>query len=128
MDLLVERVQRHPGMHVYHYSHYEPTALKRLMSLHGVREAQLDDLLRREKFVDLYKVVRHAIRTTEQGLSIKDLEIFYMPPREGEVTTAGGSIVHYERWRVTQDDAELERSARTTRTTAVRLTCCAIGC
>ena len=32
-----------------------------------------------------------------------------MPPREGEVTTAGGSIVHYERWRVTQDDAELER-------------------
>ena len=109
IDLLVERVQRHPGMHVYHYSHYEPTALKRLMSLHGVREAQLDDLLRREKFVDLYKVVRHAIRTTEQGLSIKDLEIFYMPPREGEVTTAGGSIVHYERWRVTQDDAELEK-------------------
>ena len=74
-----------------------------------MREAQLDDLLRREKFVDLYKVVRHAIRTTEQGLSIKDLEIFYMPPREGEVDHGGGSIVHYERWRVTQDDAELER-------------------
>ena len=59
------------------------------MSLHGTREAQLDDLLRREKFVDLYKVVREAIRTSEPGLSIKDIEVFYMPPREGEVQTAG---------------------------------------
>ena len=96
-------------MHIYHYAHYEPSALKRLMSLHGTREAQLDDLLRGEKFVDLYKVVREAIRTSEPGLSIKDIEMFYMPPREGEVTTAGGSIVHYERWRVTQDAAELEK-------------------
>jgi uncharacterized protein len=109
MDFLVDRMQRHPGMHIYHYSHYEPTALKRLMSLHGVREAQVDDLLRGEKFVDLYKVVRGAIRTTEPGLSIKDLEVFYMPPREGEVTTAGGSIVHYERWRVMHDESELEK-------------------
>ena len=30
-----------------------------------------------------------------------------MPPREGEVQTAGASIVHYERWRETQDAAEL---------------------
>jgi len=109
MDFLVDRLRRYPGMHVYHYSHYEPTALKRLMSLHGTREAQVDALLRSEKFVDLYKVVRRAIRTSEPGLSIKDLEIFYMPAREGDVTTAGGSIVHYERWRVTRDDAELEK-------------------
>ena len=109
MDFLVDRIRRYPGMHIYHYAHYEPTALKRLMSLHGTREAQVDDLLRGEKFVDLYKVVRGAIRTSEPGLSIKDLEIFYMPPREGDVTTAGGSIVHYERWRVTRDDAELEK-------------------
>lgn len=109
MDFLVDRRTRYPGMHVYHYAHYEPAALKRLMSLHGTREAQVDDLLRGEKFVDLYKVVRGAIRTTEPGLSIKDLEIFYMPPREGDVTTAGGSIVHYERWRVTRDAAELEK-------------------
>jgi predicted RecB family nuclease len=112
MDFLVERMQRFPGMHIYHYAHYEPSALKRLMSLHGVREAQMDDLLRRERFVDLYKIVREAIRTSEPGLSIKDLEIFYMPPREVEVQTAGASIVHYERWRATQDRAELDRIQR----------------
>jgi len=107
MDFLVERMRRHPGMHIYHYSAYEPSALERLMSLHGTREAELDDLLRRGRFVDLYKVVREAIRTSEPGLSIKDIEVFYMPPREGEVQTAGASIVHYERWRETQDAAEL---------------------
>jgi predicted RecB family nuclease len=112
MDFLAERMQRFPGMHIYHYAHYEPSALKRLMSLHGVREAQMDDLLRRERFVDLYKVVREAMRTSEPGLSIKDLEIFYMPPREGEVQTAGASIVHYERWRATQDQAELDSIQR----------------
>jgi len=112
MDFLVQRMQRFPGMHVYHYAHYEPSALKRLMSMHGTREAQMDDLLRRERFVDLYRIVREAMRTSEPGLSIKDLEIFYMPPREGEVQTAGASIVHYERWRDTQDQAELDKIQR----------------
>ena len=31
VDWLVERRRRHPGMHVYHYAHYERTALTRLM-------------------------------------------------------------------------------------------------
>jgi uncharacterized protein len=99
-------------MHVYHYAHYEPSALKRLMSLHGTREAEVDDLLRRGKFVDLYKVVREAMRTSAPGYSLKDIETFYMPPREGEVKTAAASIVHYERWRTTRDEAELEKIRR----------------
>ena len=109
MDFLTQRLQRHPGMHVYHYAPYEPNALKRLMALHGTRESEMDDLLRRERFVDLYRIVREAMRTSEPGLSIKDIEIFYMPPREGEVKTAGASIVHYERWRTSQDPTELDK-------------------
>ena len=128
MDFADGAHARFPRMHVYHYAHYEPSALKRLMSLHGTREAQLDDLLRGEKFVDLYKVVREAIRTSEPGLSIKDVEVFYMPPREGEVKTAGGSIVHYERWRRDATPRSSTRSRATTRTIAVRRTCCATGC
>jgi uncharacterized protein len=108
IDFVVDRVRRYPDLHIYHYSHYEPNALKDLMTLHGTREAQLDDLLRAEKFVDLYKVVREAIRTSEPGLSIKDLEVFYMPPREGVIQDAGGSIVHYEAWKQTRDRGELE--------------------
>jgi uncharacterized protein len=112
MDFFSTRIRRFPRMHIHHYSAYEPSALKRLMSLHGTREAQMDDLLRGQRFVDLYKVVREAMRTSEPGLSIKDLEVFYMPPREGDVRTAGASIVHYERWRDTHEPAELEKIRR----------------
>jgi uncharacterized protein len=109
VDFVQERMQRHPGMHIYHYAHYEPTALKRLMSVHGTRDTVIDDWLRRHKMVDLYKVVRESIRTSAPGYSIKDIEKFYMQAREGEVTNAGASIVYYERWRETRDAAELEK-------------------
>ncbi len=79
------------------------------MTAYGTREAQLDGLLRRETFVDLYKVVRESIRTSEPGLSIKDLEVFYMEARQGDVQTAGDSIVRYNQWRLTNDSTELER-------------------
>src|SRR5207244_723529 len=35
IDFVYGRLERYPDLHVYHYSHYEPTALKRLMGLHG---------------------------------------------------------------------------------------------
>lgn len=109
IDLVTARRQRFPAMHIYHYGAYEPSALKRLMSLHGTREAQVDALLRGGVFVDLYKVVREAIRTSQDGYSIKDIEAFYMPARQGEVKDAGASIVHYERWKASKDAAELEK-------------------
>jgi predicted RecB family nuclease len=112
MDFLKERLARHPGMHVYHYAHYEPTALKRLMSVHGTREVEMDDLLRRRVLVDLYKVVTEAMRTSQPGYSLKDLEIFYMEAREGEVKDAGASVVRYHRWRETHDEKELEEIRR----------------
>jgi len=67
MDFVAERLARFPDLHIYHYAHYEPTALKSLMSKHGVREVELDDLLRAERFVDLYRVVREALRISEPG-------------------------------------------------------------
>ncbi len=99
VDFAAERMRASPGAHIYHYAHYEPTALKRLMSLHGVREAEVDQFLREGRFVDLYKVVREAIRVSEPGYSIKNLETFYMEERAGDVTSAGASIVYYEKWR-----------------------------
>ncbi|MFL6572068.1 MAG: TM0106 family RecB-like putative nuclease, partial [Burkholderiales bacterium] len=111
MDFLAERLARYPGMHLYHYGHYEPTALKRLMSLHGTREAQVDELLRAGKLVDLYKTVKEALRSSE-GYGLKDLEAFYMAARTGEVRDAGASIVQYERWRESGDPALLDSIAR----------------
>ena len=49
VDLVHERLADHPDLHVYHYAAYEVTALRRLMGRYGTREAELDDLLRRER-------------------------------------------------------------------------------
>jgi uncharacterized protein len=85
-------------MHVYHYAPYETAALKRLALRHGTREEELDQLLRRGLFVDLYSVVRGALRTSGRSLSIKKLEPFYIDAlgeaREG-VTNAADSITEY---------------------------------
>lgn len=103
MDFVAEWLARHPQAHVYHYAPYEQTALKRLMSVHGTRESQVDHLLRTHKLVDLYKVVREGIRVSEPRYSIKNIEHFYLDGRTGDVKSAGASIVYYERWKETQD-------------------------
>lgn len=103
IDFVTDHLRRWPNAHIYHYASYEQTALKRLMSLHGTREDAVDNLLRKHKFVDLYAVVREAIRVGEPSYSIKYIEHFYSGARSGDVKTAGASIVFYEQWKSTQD-------------------------
>ena len=45
---------------------------------------------------------------TERNYSIKSMEAFYGRTREGEVKTAGGSVVAYERWRATGEQHILD--------------------
>ncbi|MFV3073153.1 TM0106 family RecB-like putative nuclease [Niveispirillum fermenti] len=100
VDFMTARIARYPGAHIYHYASYEETALKRLAMYHGTRENEVDDILRGNRLVDLYKVVAESVRTSEPRYSIKNMEAFYLPGgRQGEVKTAGDSIVIYERWR-----------------------------
>ena len=108
VDFVRERRERWPDLHVYHYASYEPAALKRLMGLHGTREDAIDDLLRGEVFVDLYQVVRQAIRISHASYSIKKVRTFFMAGAgQGRVTGGGDSILEFERWRATGDDSIL---------------------
>jgi predicted RecB family nuclease len=77
VDFVSERRKNHPGLHVYHYAAYEPGALKRLMGRYATREEEIDTLLRGQVLVDLYAVVRHAIRASVESYSIKRLEPLY---------------------------------------------------
>lgn len=105
MDFVTAHMVRYPAAHVYHYAPYEPTALKRLMSFHGTREQEVDNLLRHHKLVDLYAVVREGLRIGESSYSIKSVERFYSSKaRAGDVKTAGASVVYYERWKETGDE------------------------
>lgn len=108
MDFVTSWLQQYPKAHIYHYAPYEQTALKKLMSLHGTREAEVDNLLRTHKLVDLYKVVREGIRVSEPRYSIKNIEHFYLQGRTSSVKNAGASIVYYERWKETNDESLLK--------------------
>jgi predicted RecB family nuclease len=101
IDFIVERRRAFPGLHVYHYANYEVAALKRLTSQHATRESELDELLRAQVFVDLYAVVREALRISHSSYSLKKVETFYRGGREAAVKDAIGSVISYERWRET---------------------------
>jgi predicted RecB family nuclease len=74
MRLFVDQIARHPGAHIYHYAAYEPTALKRLAMRYATMEAELDQLLRERRFVDLFRVVVQSLRASTESYSLKDLE------------------------------------------------------
>jgi uncharacterized protein len=98
MDRITTQRRRHPGMHVYHYAAYEPTALKRLMGRHATREKEVDELLRGGVLVDLYRAVRQGLRASVESYSIKRIEPLYGFEREIALRDATSSIVAFEEW------------------------------
>ena len=77
MDFVMARLKQRPDLHIYHFAPYEPAALKRLMGRYASREEEIDFLLRSKRFVDLYGVVRNALRASVESYSIKKLEPLY---------------------------------------------------
>src|SRR5215218_10988305 len=108
VDFLVERRRRYPDMHVYHYANYERAALQRLMQKHGTREDEVDDLLRGEVLVDLFQVVRQALRISLPSYSLKKVETLYFPERETEVGGGEDSTIAFERFLETGDRSLLD--------------------
>jgi predicted RecB family nuclease len=72
-----ERRREYPDMHIYHYGAYEETAIKRMTGRHATCADEVDEMLRAEVFVDLYRVVKQALRASVESYSIKKLEPFY---------------------------------------------------
>ncbi len=108
IDFVMARRAGHPDLHVYHYGGYESGAVKRLMQRHATRVDEVDILLRGDVLVDLLTVVRQGVRASVESYSLKQIEKFYMPTREGPVTEAGFSVVEFERWLKTRDGSILD--------------------
>lgn len=98
LALVAERRRRHPAMKIYHYAAYERTHLLSLAARHGVGEAEVDQLLREHVLVDLYPIVRRALRVGSRSYSIKKLEPLYMGAElrdEDGVTSGAQSVTEY---------------------------------
>lgn len=108
------RRARHPGMHIYHYAPYEPTALKHLAGRHGVCADEVDEWLRAGLFVDLYRVVRQGLRASVESYSIKKMEPFYGFTRTVPLRNATSSLQAFETVLALGDDpAEAKEILRT---------------
>ena len=109
-DFITERRARRPGLHVYHYNHYEPTSVDHLTELHGTRqeavgalmgrfatrEDEVDDLFRLGVFTDLYRVVRQGVRAGVESYSIKRLEPLCGYDRRVDLDEATASLIAFE--------------------------------
>ena len=96
VDFVMARWQQYPDFHIYHYAPYEPSALKRLMGRYATREEEIDRMLRGRVFVDLYQVVRHAIRASVESYSIKELERFFGFVRTTKLEDASRALAHVQ--------------------------------
>jgi predicted RecB family nuclease len=108
VDLIMSRLAFDPAMHVYHYADYERNRLRTMAGRYGTREAEVDALLRGEVLVDLYRVVKHGIRVSQDSYSLKKLEPLYMTARNAAIAEAGSSIVAYENWLASGDQQLLD--------------------
>jgi len=82
VDMVMDRWGKYSDFHIYHYTPYEPAALKRLMGKHATRENEIDQMLRAGLFIDLYSVTKQALRAGIETYSLKELEKFHDFERE----------------------------------------------
>lgn len=91
VDAMTERRERFADMHIYHFAPYEPAALKRLFGKYGTREAELDWLLRGERFVDLHAVLRQGLVCSVERYGLKEIERFTGYARAVDLEAAGAA-------------------------------------
>jgi predicted RecB family nuclease len=110
IDWVYARWTADPAMHIYHYAPYEITAVRKLMGRYATREDEVDTLLRRGVFVDLYRVARQALLFGDDSYSIKRIEKLYFEGRKADVKDAASSIVFYAKWMASGESGNWKES------------------
>lgn len=110
IDFFTQRIEANPTLHIYHYNHYETTAIDALSAIHdtmqeavgelmgrlGTKEDETDDLFRLGVFVDLYRVVKQSIIASVESYSIKRLEDLVGYTRRVELADVNERMVIFE--------------------------------
>jgi predicted RecB family nuclease len=108
LEFIDKHLKEYPDSHIYHFNHYEKTALTKLMSKHDTHLEQVNDLLRCGKLVDLHAVVNQGMQVSEREYSLKNLEKFYQFKRKGEIKKANESTDKYLDWIETGEEKLLD--------------------
>ena len=89
---VTERRQQYPDMHIYHYGAYEETAIKRMAGQHSICVDEVDELLRGEVLVDMFRAVKQGLRASVESYSIKKLEPLYEYTRDVKLVDANFAL------------------------------------
>ena len=108
LKFIDKHFKQYPDSHIYHFNHYEKTALTKLMSKHDTCIEQVNDLLRYGKLVDLHAVLNQGMQVSEKEYSLKNLEKFYQYKRKGEIKKANESTDKYLDWIETGEEKLLD--------------------
>ena len=108
INFLEKRFIEYPNAHIYHYASYEKRAIRELATSYSSEfpkgDIVNDDLLRKEKYVDLFSIVSQSIRTSEKDLSLKSIEKFYNFKRKADIVKADDSVIKYDNWIATKNE------------------------
>lgn len=88
VDVVMDRWEKYPDLHIYHFTAYEPSALKRLMGKYATRENEIDRMLRAQLFIDLHSLTKQALLAGVEVYSLKELEKFHGFERAFELREA----------------------------------------
>lgn len=114
VDFVMQRLIEFPDLHIYHFAPYEPAALKRLMGRYATREEEIDTLLRGNRLVDLYAVVRQGLRASVESYSIKKLEPLYAFTRATPLRDANQALTKVQTALELGDLALIDTDTRAT--------------
>jgi predicted RecB family nuclease len=96
INMVMERRRVYPDMHIYHYGAYEETAIKRMAGQHSTCVDEVDELLRGEVLVDMFRAVRQGLRASVESYSIKKLETFYEYKRDVNLPEANLALQTFQ--------------------------------
>ncbi len=88
MSFILKRWKIFPEMHIYHYAPYEPTAIKKLASRSAIFEQEVDQLLRSDRFIDLFSVIKETLIASVESYSLKEIEKFTDYSRKADLRLA----------------------------------------
>jgi hypothetical protein len=96
IDFVWNRLRRWPDLHVYHYSHYEPTALKRLTALRHVKRRLTSCSGVKRSWTCIKSCGGRS--ASHDSYSIKAVRQFFMPDAgKGDVSGGTESMIEYQR-------------------------------
>ena len=108
INFFEKRFEKYPNAHIYHYAPYEKRAIRELATVYSSEfpkgDIVNDDLLRKEKYVDLFSIASQSIRTSERDMSLKSIEKFYNFERKADIVKADDSVIKYEHWIATKSE------------------------